>query len=96
MFTRHYNVNDVIKMRQRHINIARDVRPPKPPPAPLGIVSCPISWGLFSVEKFQAILELQTMFTTSIIPSKHAGSIKFDVKRVEKKLFFVVIADALK
>ena len=27
------------------------------------------------------------MFTTSIIPSKHAGSIKFYVKRLEKKLF---------
>ena len=33
------------------------------------------------------ILELQTVFTTSIIPSKHAGSIKFDVKRLGKKLF---------
>ena len=33
------------------------------------------------------ILELQTVFTTSIIPSKHAGSIEFDVKRLEKKLF---------
>ena len=32
-------------------------------------------------------LELQTLFTTSIIPSKHAGSIKFDVKRLGKKLF---------
>ena len=46
---------------------------------------------MFSVEKFQAILELQTElqteFATSIIPSKHAGSIKFDVKRLEKKLF---------
>ena len=55
--------------------------------APLSILSCPISWDLFSVEKLQAILELQTVFTTSIIPSKHAGSIKFDVKRLEKKLF---------
>ena len=55
--------------------------------APLGILSCPISWDLFSVEKFQAILELQTLLTTSIVPSKHAGSIKFDVKRLEKKLF---------
>ena len=27
------------------------------------------------------------MFATSIMPSKHAGSIKFDVKRLEKKLF---------
>ena len=42
---------------------------------------------MFSVEKFQAILELQTAFTTSIIPRKHAGSIEFDVKRLEKKLF---------
>ena len=91
MFTRHYNVNDVTK-RQRHIIIARDVRPPKPS---LGILSCPISWDLFSVEKFQAILELQTTFTTIIIPSKDAGSIKFDVKRLEKKLFSVVNADAL-
>ena len=30
---------------------------------------------------------MQTAFTTSIIPSKHTGSIKFDVKRLEKKLF---------
>ena len=84
MFTRHYNFNDVTKKRQRHIIIARDVRPPKPP---LGMLSCQISWDLFSVEKFQAILELQTAFTTSIIPSKYVGSIKFDVKRIEKKLF---------
>ena len=42
---------------------------------------------MFTVEKFQAVLELQTVFTTGIIPSKHAGSIKFDVKRLEKKLF---------
>ena len=55
--------------------------------APLDILSCPISWALFSVEKFQAILELQTAIPTSIIPSKHAGSIKFDVKRLENKLF---------
>ena len=33
------------------------------------------------------ILELQTVLTTGIIPSKHAGRIKFDVKRLEKKLF---------
>ena len=51
------------------------------------ILSCPIFWDLFTVEKFQAILELQTTFTTSIILSKHAGSIKFDVKRLEKKPF---------
>ena len=61
--------------RQRHIIIARDIRPPKPH---LGILSCPISCDRFSVEKLQAILELQTAFTTSIIPSKHAGSLKFD------------------
>ena len=54
---------------------------------PLGIISWPISGDLFSVEEFQAILELQTLFTTSIIPSKYAGSIRFDVKRLEKKLF---------
>ena len=42
---------------------------------------------LFSVEKFQAILELQTAFPTSIKLSKHAGSLKFDVKRLEKNLF---------
>ena len=53
----------------------------------LGILSCPISWDLFSEEKFQAILQLQTSFITSIIPSKHAGSIKFGIKRLEKKLF---------
>ena len=51
--------------------------------APLGILSCPISLELLSAETFQAILE----FATSIIPSKHAGSIKFDVKRLQKKLF---------
>ena len=28
--------------------------------APLGIISWSISWDLFSVEEFQAILELQT------------------------------------
>ena len=50
---------------------------------------------MFSVEEFQAILELQTLFTTSIIPSKYAGSIEFDVKRLEKKSFLCVIADAL-
>ena len=55
--------------------------------APLGILSCPISWDLFSKEKFQAIFQLQTLFTTSFIPSKHTGSINFDVKRLEKKLF---------
>ena len=43
---------------QRHIIIARDVRPPKPP---LGILSCPISWDLFSKEKFQAIFQLQSL-----------------------------------
>ena len=69
---------------RRHFIIARDVRPPKPP---LGILSRPISWDLLSEEKFQAILQLQALFTTSIIPSKHAGSIKFGVKRLEKKLF---------
>ena len=63
--------------------------------APLGILSCPISWDLFSVEEFQAIFELQTSFATSIIPSKYAGSIKFDVKQLEKKLFLCMIADAL-
>ena len=63
--------------------------------APLGIISWPISWDLFRVEEFQAILELQTLFTHSIIPSKYAGSIRFDVKRLEKKLFLCVIADAL-
>ena len=63
--------------------------------APLGIISWPISWDLFSVEEFQAILELQTLFTTSIIPSEYAGSIKFDVKLLEKRLFLCVIADAL-
>ena len=77
--------------RQRHIIIACDVRPPKPP---LGILSCPISWDLFSIEKFQDIFQLQTSFTTSIIPSKHTGSIKFDVKWLEKKLFYC--RDALK
>ena len=41
------------------------------------------------------ILELQTVFTTSIMTSKYARSIKFDVKRLEKKLFLCVIADAL-
>ena len=51
------------------------------------LVLCPISSDLFSVEKFQAILELQTFFPTNNIPSKHAGSIKFGVKRLEKKLF---------
>ena len=54
---------------------------------PLGILFYPISSDLFSLEKFQAILRLQTVFTTSIIPGKHAGRIKFDVKRLEKKLF---------
>ena len=63
--------------------------------APLGIILWPISWDMFSVEEFQAILELQTLFTTSIIPSKYAGSIEFDVKRLEKKSFLCVIADAL-
>ena len=47
--------------------------------APLGIISWPFFLDLFSVEEFQAILELQTSFTTSIIPSKYAGSIRFDV-----------------
>ena len=37
--------------------------------ASLGIISWQISWDLFSIEEFQAILELQTLFTTSIIPS---------------------------
>ena len=32
-------------------------------------------------------MELQTAFPTSSIPSKHAGSIKFDVKRLQKTLF---------
>ena len=50
---------------------------------------------MFSVEEFQAILELQTSFATSIIPNKYAGSIEFDVKRLEKKSFLCVIADAL-
>ena len=77
MFTRHYNVNDVTKSANVTLLLH----------ATSGILSCPISWDLFSVEKFQAILELQTVFTTSIIPSKHAGSIRFDVKRLEKKLF---------
>ena len=61
MFTRHYNVNDVTKSANVALLFARDVRPPKPP---LGILSCPISWELFSVEKFQAILELQTLYHT--------------------------------
>ena len=52
--------------------------------APLGIISWPISWDLFTVEEFQVILELQTSFTTSIIPCKYAGSFRLDV---EKKLF---------
>ena len=47
-------------------------------PPPRGILTCPISWDQFSVEKFKA---------TSIIPSKYAGSIKFDVKRLQKTLF---------
>ena len=63
--------------------------------APLGIISWPISRDLFSVEEFQAILDLQTSFTTSIIPSEYVGSIKFDVKRLEKKLFLCVFANAL-
>ena len=37
--------------------------------------------------KFQAFFQLQIMFTTSIIPRKHAASIKFDAKWLEKKLF---------
>ena len=63
--------------------------------AHLGIISWPISWDLFSVKEFQAILELQTLFPTSIMASKYTGSIKFDVKRIEKKLFLCVIADVL-
>ena len=84
MFTRHCNVNDVTK--STNVTILLRVTSGHRNP-PLGILSCPISRDLFSGEKFQAILELQTMFTTSIISSKHAGSIKFDVKRLEKKLF---------
>ena len=83
MFTRHYTLMASLKAPTSHYYCTRR----QAAKAPLGILSCPISWDLFNVEKFQAILELQTAFTTSIIPSKHAGSIKFDVKRLEKKLF---------
>ena len=86
MFTRHYNVNDVTKSANITLLLHTTSGHQSPPP-PLGILSCPIPWDLYSVEKFQAILELQSAFTTSIIPSKHAGSVKFDVKRLEKKLF---------
>ena len=83
MFTRHYNVNEVTKRANVTLLLHATWGRQSPP------------WAFFLVqfleicseEKFQAILELQTVFTTSIIPSKHAGSIKFDVKRLEKKLF---------
>ena len=79
MFTRHYKLMTSLKAPTSHYYCMRR----QAAKAPLGILSCPISRDLFSVEKFQAILELQTVFTTSIIPSKHAGSIRFDVERLE-------------
>ena len=82
MFTHHYNVTDVTKSA----NVTLLLHATSGRQSPL--LSCPISWDKFSVEKFQAVLELQTVFATSVIPSKHAGSIKIDVKRLEKKLFF--------
>ena len=88
MFTRHYNVNDVTKCTNVTL-LSHEMSGRR---SPLGIISWPISWDLFTIEEFQVILELQTLFTTSIIPSKYAGSIRLDV---EKKLFSVVIADAL-
>ena len=91
MFSRHYNVNDVTKS----VNVTLLSHETSGRRSLLGIISWPISCDLFNVEEFQAILELQTLFTTSIIPSKYAGSIKFYVKRLEKKLFLCVIADAL-
>ena len=36
--------------------------------------------------KFRAIFQLQTVFPTKNIPSKYAESIKFDAKRLRKKL----------
>ena len=83
MFTRYNNINDVTKSANftllLHATSGRQA----------SLRHSFLSDFLRSVmiEKFQAILELQTLFTTSIIPSKHAGSIKFDVKRLEKKLF---------
>ena len=84
MIIRHYNVNDVTT--SANVTLLLHATSGRRSP-PLGILSCPISGDLFSKEKFQVIFQLQTLFTTSIIPSKHAGSIKFDVKRLEKKLF---------
>ena len=77
MFTRHYNVNDNTKSANVTLLLHATSGRQSPPP-PRGILTCPISWDQFSVEKFKA---------TSIIPSKHAGSIKFDVKRLQKTLF---------
>ena len=68
---------------------ARDVRPPK---SHVDILSKRNSWDPFIEMKFQTIFQLQTTFTTIIIPSKHAGSIKFDAKRLEKKLHFCLNA----
>ena len=84
MFTRHYNVNDVTK--SANVTLLLHATSGRLSPSKAFFLVW-FFWDLFSVEKFQAILELQTTFATSIKPSKHSGSIKFDVKRQEKKLF---------
>ena len=63
--------------------------------APLGIISWPISWDLFSEDEFQAILELKLCLQPVSYPINTLENIKFDVKRPEKNLFLCVIADAL-
>ena len=89
MIIRHYNVNDVTKSANvtllLHATSGR--RSPAPPPLRRSFLSDFLR--SVSKEKFQAIFQLQTLFPTSIIPSKHAGSIKFDVKQLEKKLFLL-------
>ena len=92
MFTHHYDVNDVTKSANVTL-LSHETSSRRSPIRHYFLAD--FSRDIFSVEEFQAILELQTWFTTSIIPSKYAGSIEFDLKRLEKKSFLCVIADAL-